>query len=94
MIYLITKNNLGKNFKISVPDTLDEKLVSLWDIQESKYLDIDISYIELKRDVRRDTKILIILMRVYEETSIYELNVWHNYIDNTTDSFMLEVISV
>lgn len=94
MIYLITKNNLGKNFKISVPDTLDEKLVSLWDIQESKYLDIDISYIELKRDARRDTKVLSILMQVYEETSIYELNVWHNYIDNTTDSFMLEVISV
>ena len=67
MIYLITKNNLGKNFKISVPTTFDEKLVSLWDIQESKYLDIDISYIELKRDVCRDTKVLSLLMRVYDD---------------------------
>lgn len=94
MIYLITKNNLGKNFKISVPDTLDEKLVSLWDIQESKYLDIDISYIELKRDVHRDTKLLSISMMVYDDTSIYELNIWHNFKTNSTDSFMLEVISV
>ena len=94
MIYLITKNNLGKNFKISVPTTFDEKLVSLWDIQESKYLDIDISYIELKRDVRRDTKVLSILMRVYDDSSIYELSIWYDFKTNSTDSFMLEVISV
>lgn len=94
MIYLITKNNLGKNFKISVPTTFDEKLVSLWDIQESKYLDIDISYIELKRDVLRDTKVLSILMRVYDDSSIYELSVWYDFKTNSTDSFMLEVISV
>ena len=94
MIYLITKNNLGKNFKISVPTTFDEKLVSLWDIQESKYLDIDISYIELKRDVRRDTKVLSILMRVYDDSSIYELSIWHDFKTNSTDSFMLEVIGV
>ena len=94
MIYLITKNNLGKNFKISVPTTFDEKLVSLWDIQESKYLDIDISYIELKRDVCRDTKVLSLLMRVYDDASIYELSVWHDFKTNSTDSFMLEVISV
>ena len=94
MIYLETKNNLGRNFRVSVPDGFNENLVSLYDTQKSKYLNIDISYIELKRDVRRDTKVLSILMRVYEETSIYELNIWYDYINNTTDSFMLEVISI
>lgn len=94
MIYLITKNNLGKNFKISVPTTFDEKLVSLWDIQESKYLDIDISYIKFERDVRRDTKLLSISIMVYDDTSIYELNVWYDFKTNSVDSFMLEVISV
>lgn len=94
MIYLITKNNLGKNFKISIPDTLDENLVSLWDIQKSKYLNIDVSYIKIERDVRRDTKLLSISIMVYDNTSIYELNVWYDFKTNSVDSFMLEVISV
>lgn len=94
MIYLITKNNLEKNFRISIPDALDENLVSLWDIQKSKYLNIDVSYIKFERDVRRDTKLLSISMMVYDDTSIYELNIWHNFKTNSTDSFMLEVISV
>lgn len=94
MIYLITKNNLGKNFKVSIPDTLDENLVSLWDIQKSKYLNIDVSYIKFERDVRRDTKLLSISMMVYDDTSIYELNVWYDFKTNSVDSFMLEVISV
>lgn len=94
MIYLTTKNNLGKNFKVSIPDTLDENLVSLWDIQKSKYLNIDVSYIKFERDVRRDTKLLSISMMVYDDTSIYELNVWYDFKTNSVDSFMLEVISV
>lgn len=94
MIYLITKNNLGKNFKISIPDTLDENLVSLWDIQKSKYLNIDVSYIKFERDVRRDTKLLSTSIMVYDDTSIYELNVWYDFKTNSVDSFMLEVISV
>ena len=94
MIYLITKNNLGKNFKISIPDTLDENLVSLWDIQKSKYLNIDVSYIKFERDVHRDTKLLSISMMVYDDTSIYELSIWYDFKTNSVDSFMLEVISV
>ena len=94
MIYLITRNNLGKNFKVSIPDTLDENLVSLWDIQKSKYLNIDVSYIKFERDARRDTKLLSISMMVYDDTSIYELNVWYDFKTNSVDSFMLEVISV
>lgn len=94
MIYLITKNNLGKNFKVSIPDTLNENLVSLWDIQKSKYLNIDVSYIKFERDARRDTKLLSISMMVYDDTSIYELNVWYDFKTNSVDSFMLEVISV
>ena len=94
MIYLVTKNNLGKNFKISIPTTFDEKLVLLWDIQKSKYLNIDVSHFKIERDVREDTKLLSISMMVYDDTSIYELNIWHDFKTNSTDSFMLEVVSV